>query len=212
MFLASIGLISTFFTVGYSDDLIIQGNGHAPFYVSNTDSGRFDFGNDNKTDYFVKAHYTGNSNQQLKIDYKIQDNCVDGDVFGSAIMKMGLSSTGSPSERKWFQEDVTLSNHWFKNKKHDSNKMIDLAIFPDGHNVIPFPSEGNGDDAIQGSKNQGSFKHLESIEELDGQSGWQGNVFLNAPAGEYFLWTIHNSGGTESCSRLAGLGIPIIVE
>jgi len=210
-------LVSMVFVPVYSDDLIVFGNGHAPIYVSNTDSGRFDFGADGKTDYYVKAHYTGNSHQPLKIDYKIQDECVDlgpidasdvgGDTFDDAAMKIAFSSV--PHPRQWTIDDVSVWNPWFKAKNNDSNKLIDLAFV--SSTSFPFFDESQGDDVIQGSDKQGSFKHFNSIKELDGQSGWDGTIFLNAPPGDYLLWTIHPSGGYGWCDSLSGFGIPIII-
>lgn len=108
----------------YSDDLVIIGNGHAPIFISNSTDIRLDENGDMKADYFVKAHYIENSNQQLKIDYKIQDECVDdgswdvqttgGDTFDDASLKFDLStSTGF----HWITEDVSIYNSWFNSKK-----------------------------------------------------------------------------------------------
>jgi len=207
---------SLFGSLSYSDDLIVIGNGHAPMYLSNTDSGRFDFDHDGTTDYFVKAHYTGNSHQPLKIDYKLQDECVDlgpkdasdvgGDTFDDAALKVGLTT----KSRQWLVDDVIVWNPWFKSGNNDSNQEIDLVILPPV-SFSPFDDDTHGDDAIQGSKKHGSFQHFSSIKELDGQSGWSGSVFLNAPQGEYIFWTIHPGGGYGGCDGLTGLGIPITI-
>ena len=137
--IAGIVLGSLVFSIGYSDDLIVLGNGHAPIYMSNSDHGRFDLDYDGNADYYVKAHYIGNSHQKLKVDYKIQDECVDlgpkdtpdvgGDTFDDAAMKIGFS-TIPPLTRDWTIDDVTISNSWFNSKKNDDNKQIDLALFP----------------------------------------------------------------------------------
>lgn len=211
------GIASISMTSGYSDDLLIIGNGHAPIYFSNSTDMRLDMNGDLKADYFVKAHYIGNFNQQLKIDYRIQDECVDdgswdgqtigGDTFDDASLKFGLTSLGL----HWITEDVSISNSWFNSKKNDDNRQIDLAYFDDG--VVPsIPFTSFGDDAIQGNEKNGSFKHFDSIFELGDQSGWQGTIFLNAPAGNYRLWTIHPSEGIDGCDRLSGLSIPIIIK
>ena len=214
--LASTLLGSLLFSSSYSEDLIVLGNGHSPMYVSNTDSGRFDFDLDGTTDYFVKAHYTGNSHQPLKIDYKIQDECVDlgakdasdvgGDTFDDAAMKIGFSTR----DRLWLVDNVTVWNPWFKTRDNDANKEIDLILLPPV-SFSPFDDDTRGDDVIQGSKKNGSFQHFTSIKELDGQSGWRGAVFVNAPPGDYYLWTIHPAGGYGGCDGLSGLGIPIVI-
>ena len=218
--IAGVILSSLVYSVGYSDDLIILGNGHAPIFMSNSDSGRFDLNFDGKADYYVKAHYTGNSHQKLKVDYKIQDECVDlgpkdapdvgGDTFDDVAMKIGFS-TMSPFSRDWTIDDVTITNSWFNSKKNDDNKQIDLALFPDNFVPSGLPASENGDNAIQVNNKKGSFKHLDSISELGDQSGWVGTIFVNAPEGEYALWTLHPSGGFGGCDGLSGFGIPIII-
>lgn len=211
---------SLVYSVGYSDDLIVIGNEHAPIYMSNSDSGRYDLNFDGNADYYVKAHYTGNAHQKLKIDYKIQDECVDlgpkdasdvgGDTFDDAAMKIGFS-TIPPLTRDWTIEDVAITNSWFNSKTNDDNKQIDLAVFPDKFVVSGLPNLGNGDNVIQGDGKKGSFKHLDAISELGGQSGWTGSIFVNGPVGEYALWTLHPSGGFGGCDGLSGFGIPIII-
>ena len=211
---------SLVFSVGYSDNLIVLGNGHAPIYMSNSDSGRFDLDYDGNADYYVKAHYTGNSHQKLKVDYKIQDECVDlglkdasdvgGDTFNDVAMKIGFSTIPA-SARDWTIEDVTITNSWFNSKMNDNNKQIDLALFPNNFVPSSLSATENGDNAIQGNDKKGSFKHLDSISELGGQSGWTGTIFVNAPEGEYALWTLHPSGGYGGCDGLSGFGIPIII-
>lgn len=200
----------------YSDELIILGKGHAPIYISNNNSSRFDFDNNNTTDYFVKAHYTGNSNQPLKIDYKIQDECVDlgpkdasdvgGDTFEDAAMKIGFSTT----DRTWIVDEATVWNPWFKNTNNDENKMIDLISLP-SQSFPFFYDDIHGDNVIQGTKKHSSFQHLFSIKELDEQSGWEGSIFLKAPPGDYVLWTIHPANGFGGCDGLSGRGIPISI-
>ena len=217
---AGILLGSLVYSVGYSEDLIVLGNGHAPIFMSNSDSGRFDLNFDGNADYYVKAHYTGNSHQKLKVDYKIQDECVDlgpkdasdigGDTFNDVAIKIGFS-TIPPLTRDWTIDDVTISNSWFNSKKNDNNKQIDLALFPNKFVPSGLPAIENGDNAIQGDGKKGSFKHLDSISELGGQSGWTGTIFVNAPEGEYALWTLHPSGGFGGCDGLSGFGIPIII-
>ena len=195
----------------HSDDLIILGNGTAPIYVSSSDSGRFDFNNDGLADYYVKAHYVGNSNQQYKVDYKIQDACVDGNTFDTAKMKLGFTTRDNPDDRVWLVHDMHVWNLWFKSPKNDENNRIDLVYLPKGKTPVPYPSEDNGEDIIQGTKTHGSFTYDNSIRELGGQSGWEGSIFFNVPHGQYYLWTIHPAQGTVGCDTLAGLGIPITI-
>lgn len=213
---------SLIFPTVFSDDLIVLGNGHAPIYMSNSDSGRFDLNHDGNADYFVKAHYTGNSHQKLKIDYKLQDKCVAldskdfpdviGDTFEDAALKIGFSTIPT-TDRDWTIDEVMITNSWFNSKKNDINKQIDLATFPDGFIPSDLPVLGNGDDAIQGDGLKGSFKHSDSISELNGQSGWEGSIFVNAPEGDYALWTLHPSSGRfGGCDQLSGFGIPISIR
>lgn len=214
--IAGIILGSLVFSVGYSEELIVLGNGHAPIFMSNSDSGRFDLNNDGNADYYVKAHYTGNFHQKLKIDYKIQDECVDlgpkdapdvgGDTFDDAAMKVGLNSM---ENRDWIIDDVTVSNSWFNSPKNDNNKQIDLVSSSKIDYSTKLPP--SGDDVIQTNGKKGSFKHFDSISELNGQSGWEGTIFLNAPAGNYYFVTFHPSGGFGGCDSLSGFGIPIMI-
>jgi len=197
--IAAIILSSLVFSIGYSDNLIVLGNGHAPIYMSNSDSGRFDLDNDGNADYYVKAHYTGNSHQKLKVDYKIQDECVD-------LGPKDASDMGGDTF-----DDVTITNSWFNSKKNDENKLINLAVFPDNFVPSNLPASENGDNVIQSNGKTSSFKHLDSISELGDQSGWVGTIFVNAPEGEYALWTLHPSGGYGGCDGLSGFGIPIII-
>lgn len=220
--LIGFALFSLFFPTVSSDHLIVLGNGHAPIYMSDSDHGRFDLNHDGNADYFVKAHYTGNSHQKLKIDYKLQDKCVAldskdfpdvvGDTYDNAALKIAFS-TIPVTDRDWTIYDVIITNSWFNSKKNNDNKQIDLATFPNEFIPSDFPLPGNGDDAIQGDGKKGSFKHFDSISELNGQSGWKGTIFVNAPEGDYALWTIHPSSGLfGGCDQLSGFGIPIIIR
>jgi len=197
-----------------SADLIVRGNENAPIYVSDKDSGEFDFSNDGLDDYYVKAHYTGNEKQQYKVDYKIQDECVDGNTFDSATMKLGFTQKEDDFRKRiWLTENIEVWNPWFRSAQStDTNHQIDLVSLSLGTLPIPYPT--SGDDVIQGNaKNMvGSFVHRDSIKELDNQSGWEGAIFFNAPTREYYLWTIHPATGISGCDRLAALGIPIIIE
>jgi hypothetical protein len=195
--------------LAYGNDLIIIGKGHAPIYISNSTSDRFDFSNDGKADYYVKAHYTGNKNQMYKVDYKIQDECVDGNTFEYANMKLGFTD----QNRVWINDGIEAWTPWFKSaKSFDSNRKIDLVYLPPGSAPTPYPSINNGDDVIQGNSKLGSFTHNESIQELDGQSGWVGSIFFNAPTGNYSMYTILPATGISGCDRLAAFGIPIFVK
>ncbi|MEM3064904.1 MAG: hypothetical protein QW177_05975 [Candidatus Nitrosotenuis sp.] len=192
-------------------DLIVLGNGHAPIYVSDKDAADFDFNSDGLIDYYVRAHYTGNSNQVYKVDYKMVDECVDGSTYEDAVLKLGFSTNDFwYFDRTWFT-NFDAWTPWFKAGSNDSNKKIDLVSLSHGALPIPFPS--SGDDVIQNNgKKNGSFTHKDSIPELDGQSGWEGSIFFRGPAGEYFMWTIHPASGTSGCDTLAAFGIPIFIN
>jgi hypothetical protein len=192
-------------------DLIVLGKGHAPIYVTDKDVGDYDFNNDGLIDYYVKAHFTGNSNQVYKVDYKMIDECVDGSTYEDAKLKLGFS-TNDPLffNRTWFT-NFEAWTPWFKAAKNDENKRIDLVSLPHGALPIPFPS--SGDDVIQSKDNKkGSFTHKDSIPELDGQAGWEGSIFFRGQPGKYFMWTIHPATGISGCDTLAAFGIPIIIN
>jgi len=193
-------------------DITILGKGHAPIYVSDKDVNDFDFNNDNLIDYYVRAHYTGNSNQVYKVDYKIIDECVDGSTYDSATLKLGFSTNHIFFfDRTWFT-DLDVWTPWFKAGSNDANKKLDLVSLP--HGALPLnPFPASGDDAIQGNdKKKGSFTHTSSIKELDGQAGWEGSVFFRGNPGKYLMWTIHPAGGIDGCDRFAAIGIPIIIN
>jgi len=139
---------------------------------------------------------------------------VDGNTFDSATMKLGFTQKEDDfRNRIWLTENVEVWNPWFRSAQStDANHQIDLVSLSPGTLPIPYPA--SGDDVIQGNaKNMvGSFVHRDSIKEVDNQPGWEGAIFFNVPAGEYYLWTIHPATGTEGCDGLAALGIPIIIE
>lgn len=207
--LTTVMLGSVQFSAG---DLVVIGNGHAPIYVSDKDVGDFDFNDDGLIDYYVRAHFIEVENKVYKVDYKIVDECVDGNTYDDAKMKLGFSSNDFLfSDRTWFT-DFDVWTPWFKSPKNDENKRIDLVSLPKGELPIPFPP--SGDDVITSKPDQkkGSFTHKNSIPELDGQAGWEGSVFFRGHSGEYFLWTIHPADGSSGCERLAALGIPISIK
>jgi hypothetical protein len=208
-------LISVIVTMGSAElskaDITILGKGHAPIYVSDKNTDDFDLNNDNLIDYYVRAHYTGNSNQVYKVDYKIIDECVDGNTYDAAQLKLGFSTTDLFFfDRTWFT-NLEVWTQWFKSGSNDDNKRIDLVSLSHGQLPIPFPS--SGDDIIQNKdKKKGSFIHKDSIKELDGQAGWEGAVFFRGPPGQYYMWTIQPAGGIDGCDRFAAIGIPIIIN
>ena len=203
-----VGTIST----SNADELIILGKGHTKIYVSNGTSDRFDFNNDGLTDYYVKAHYTGTTNQVYKVDIKMTDECVDGSTYADAKMKIGFTNLRPPYT--WYT-GWNVWTSWFKSERSgDLNKQIDLVdVFNPPLNVpVPFPI--TGDDVIQTRSNDknGSFSHKTIIAELDNQPGWEDSVFFKAPSGNYLMWTILQADGSEGCETLAGIGIPIFVQ
>lgn len=205
-----LGTIST----SNADDLIVLGKGHSKIYVSNGTDNGFDFDRDGLTDFYVRAHFTGNSNQMYKVDIKTTDECVDGSTHEDARMKIGFTNTGLPYT--WYTDGFTAWTSWFKSgRSDDPNKQIDLATvnYPPYNVPAIFPT--SGDDVIQKNPKdkQGSFSHNTSIKELDGQSGWEDSVFFNAPPGDYLIWSIVPSDGTGNrCNGVAGIGFPIFVK
>ncbi|MGQ0376287.1 MAG: hypothetical protein ACT4OW_02125 [Nitrososphaerota archaeon] len=191
------------------------GNEHSRVFITDSDGGATDFNFDGKADLFVRAHNIGNEKQLYKIDYTLQDSCVQGTTYDSARMKIGFTNLDYDyTKRFWLSQGIEAWNPWFKSKSSiDENKIIDLATnFPWG---LPLPfSTSNGDDVIVKNPDQikGSFMHQDKVSELDGQSGWSGSVFFRAHTGEYLVWAILPSGGNIGCSGLAGIGIPVIIE
>lgn len=203
--------IGAFGFIQYSNaDLVVLGKGHAPIYVSDKNTDEFDFNNDDLIDYYVRAHFTGNANQAYKVDYKFIDECVDGNNYQNAKLKIGFSSTDFFFfDRTWFT-NFEVWTPWFKGGHNDDNKQIDLVSLP--HGALPFPFPSSGDDVIISDGKKGSFTHKSNIAELDGQAGWEGSIFFRGQPGSYYLWTIHPGSGTSGCDTLTGFGIPIIID
>ncbi len=186
--------------------------------MSNIDTGSYDAENDGLIDYFLILHSTKNSKKPIQIDYKIQDECVDlgpkdpsnigGDTFEDAAMKIGIS-TPTPSTRQWLTDDVKAWNDWFKSKKNDENQLI--GLFYTDTSFPFFEDDINGENVIQGNDKGNSFTHFSSIDELDGQSGWEGTISFEVPPGDYILWTIHPSGGFGGCDGLSGFGVLVSI-
>lgn len=171
--IALLFFLGTSSAYGENTAIIIRGNGHAPIFVSNENSTRFDFNEDNQTDYYVKAHFTGNENQMYKIDIKVMDSCVNGTTYENATMKLGFTTLEFDFEkREWFPDVFNVWNPWFRSARStDPNNAIDLVSLPFGALPIPYPE--TGDDLIQKNPRdkQGSFRHATSMEELDDQDG-----------------------------------------
>lgn len=219
LFLPLIALLISLGTFGTShgDDFIVLGNGHAKIYVSNQDSGRFDFEPDGLTDFYVKAHFTGNANQLYKVDIKVEENCVDGATHDTAKMKVGFTNpTGLPLT--WYTEGFEAWTSWFKSaRSNDLNKQIDLVADgnPDHFNLPVLGYPVTGDDVIQKNPTDktGFFEYKTSIKELDGQAGWEGSIHFNAPPGTYRMWSVLPGAGNikEKCDTVDGITIPIII-
>jgi hypothetical protein len=210
-FVLFLSTASTVSTSSPTNAIIIRGNGHAPVFVSNGDNGVFDFNNDGLTDYYVKAHYTGNDNQMYKIDIKVRDSCVDGSTYENATMKLGFTNQELDlALREWFTDGFNVWNPWFRSaRSSDPNNAIDLVSLPFG--VLPISYPETGDDLIQKNPKDkvGSFNHVKSMRELDRQDGWKGSFFINPSIESYFMWSIFPAEGSvnDKCDTVAAIGI-----
>jgi len=181
--------------------------------VVENDVGVIDMNNDGVNDYFVEIKLTGKSNKPIKLNYEIQNECVDlgpkdpsdigGDTFEDATMLIGVSAL----DRVWLIDDMKVWNEWFK--QNDENKIVDL-IFWDSR-FLPRFHFLSGDSVIQGDGENNSFTQFASLTQIGGQSGWSGSLFFNAPPGDYIFWTIHPAGGIDGCDLLAGAGVHVII-
>ncbi|MGI0088631.1 MAG: hypothetical protein ACREBI_11845 [Nitrosotalea sp.] len=198
----------------YGDgDLTILGNGHSKIYVSNTTAPDLDFDKDGLADFYVKAHFTGNSEKLYQVDYKIEDACVHGSTLGQAKMKVGITNMSVPYT--WYSQGFHVWNPWFKSGQNlDPDKQIEVVIITNQGLNLPSPFPVSGDNIIQKSAHDefGSFEHEPRIKELGGQAGWEGSVFFTAPTGSYLFWSIFPAQGTQGCDTISGIGIPIIVK
>lgn len=176
-----------------------------------------DLNNDGLFDYYAVVTQTGDSKKPIKIDYKIQDECVDlgprdpddvgGDTYDDVAMMMGVST---PDRNTWLIDDMIVWNDWFKKKNNDENQMVDLVYSP--VRKMPKIQFLDGDLVIQDDKKKPSFEHLETISELGGQSGWMGEVYFDAPSGDYIVWNILPAGGSYGCDLLATAGVHVAVQ
>lgn len=182
--------------------------------ITDVDSASLDFSNDLIPDYYVQLEYTGDPKKPAKIDYKIQDVCVDlgpkddsdgGNTYDDTAMKIGVSTVS----RAWLIDEMIVWNDWFKKKNNNSNQMIDLIFSP--VRSLPHFEDLDGDNVIQGNEKKNSFAYSESISELGGQSGWIGFVYFDAPPGDYLFWTVHPASGIDGCDRLAAQGILVTI-
>lgn len=198
----------------YGDgDLTIPGKGHSKIYVSNSSAPDLDFDGDGLADFYVKAHFTGNSEKMYQIDYEITDACVHGSTLGQAEMKVGITNMTSPYT--WYSQGFHVWNPWFKSGQNpDPDKQIEVVIITNQGLNLPSTFPVSGDNVIQkgADDKSGSFEHDSSIKELDGQAGWEGSIFFTAPTGSYLFWSIFPAQGTQGCDRISGIGIPIIVK
>jgi len=174
--------------------------------------GTGDFDKDGFDDVYLKITNPKNPNKPKQVDIKITGECVKGENFDDAAMKIGFSTQVRQST-VFFDEEFTTTNKWFK--KHDLNKKIDLVVINSVSGYFEFPN--SGDDLIQKNPEdeKGSFKFIPtSISELDGQSGWEGKFEFKGEPGDYNLnfWVPITDRETEFiCNFLSSFSIPTTV-
>jgi len=180
-----------------------------------TFTGDFSQPPDGIADIYLKIKNPKKSDKAIKVDIKIKNTCVNGITHNDAAMKLAFNEPGKVSNEGLVDEGFDVTNKWFK--KNDENKQIDRVIeIPGDKSELP----PTGEDMIQ--KNQdgkkGSFNYNEiGIEEIGGQSGWEGSIEIKGEPGEYqmvlFLPTGPFPEELDDCMFTAqARGIPIVIS
>ena len=173
----------------------------------------FDWHINDLDDVYLKIIEPKKSDKPKKVEIKIAKECVKGDNYEDAAMKVGFSIHKSRT-LEYFDEEFEITNKWFK--KYDFNKKIDPVVINTLYEYdFEFPE--SGDDLIQAnpSNMKGSFEFISSIPELDGQSGWDGKFEFKGEAGDYFMnfFFPHTVEGSEfTCNFVTVLPIPTTIN
>ncbi len=180
--------------------------------------GTLDMNFDGVPDVYLKVIDPNKKNKPKQIQIKITGECVNGEIYDDARMKIGLSVPDPgpglfPLE--FFDEEVHATNKWFK--KNDPNGRIDPAVISTIAEFFSFPA--SGDDLIQKNPEdkKGSFDFtLDPISEIGDQSGWTGKFTLDAEPGDYALhfWFPLTEPTIEgdSCNFVSSFSIPTTVS
>lgn len=173
----------------------------------------FDWHINDLDDVYLKIIDPKKSDKPKKVEIKIAKECVKGDNYEDAAMKVGFSIEKSRT-LEYLDEEFEITNKWFK--KYDFNKKIDPVVIKTLREYdFEFPE--SGDDLIQKnpSNMKGSFEFIPSIPELDGQSGWDGEFEFKGEPGDYFMnfFFPHTTEGSEfTCNFVVVLPIPTTIK
>ena len=175
--------------------------------------GFIDLDNDGEEDdAYLKITNPKNLKKPKKVEMKITSECVKGENYDNAGLKIGFS-TQERLSKTFFDEEFTVTNKWFK--KNDPDKKIDPVVIDSISGYFSFPE--NGDDLIQKNPEDinGSFEFISTgIPELNGQTGWEGKFEFKGDPGDYNLnfWVPSTERGTEFiCNFLSSFSIPTTV-
>lgn len=173
----------------------------------------FDWHINDLDDVYLKIIDPKKSDKPKKVEIKIAKECVKGDNYEDAAMKVGFSIEKSRT-LEYFDEEFEITNKWFK--KNDFNKKIDPVVI-NTLKEYDFEFPESGDDLIQKNPSdmKGSFEFISSIPELDGQSGWDGKFEFKGDPGDYFMnfFFPHTVEGSEfTCNFVTVLAIPTTIN
>jgi len=167
---------------------------------------------DGIADVYLKFEHPKKSNKAIKVDIKIKDTCVNGITHDDAAMKIAFIDFTHIHNNRLTDEGFEVTNKWFK--KNDEDKQIDRVTNFDG---FVFPS--TGDDMIQKNLdgNKSSFNYNEfGIDEIGGQTGWEGSIEIKGIPGEYrivlFVPPGSPPGEIDDCMFTYAVSAPLTIN
>lgn len=175
--------------------------------------GTADLDYDNDADIYLKILKPKKVGKPYQVEMKMTSECVKGDTYEDAGLKMGFSAPIKESTES-FHEEFEMTNKWFK--KYDLNKQIDLVVIDSVSTYNSYPE--TGDDFIQLNPDtmEGSFDYSSApIAILDDQPGWEGKFQFKGEPGEYHMvvWVpITQADSGFICNFLGSFTIPSTIE
>ncbi|MCV0392436.1 MAG: hypothetical protein K5790_03960 [Nitrosopumilus sp.] len=180
--------------------------------MKTVNEGSVDLNYDKIDDVYIKIVDSGKKDKPIKMDIKIRDACVNGDIPEDAAMKMAFMGPGMyVVNERLTDEGFHVTNEWFK--ENDDDKQIDRFT----EIVTFFSLPPTGDDMIQGTISDGSFDHNDSgIKEIEGQTGWEGSIEIKGYPGQYemvlfFPLTSPTNEG-DDCNIISAISIPFEIN
>ncbi|WP_299290743.1 hypothetical protein [Nitrosopumilus sp.] len=169
---------------------------------------------DELQDIYIKILKPKKQGNPYKVELKITQECVKGNTYDLAGMKIGFSTQERFSDVS-FHEEFHMTNDWFLT--NDPDQEIDPVIIEERKTWWGgYPD--TGDDFIQTNEVTGESSFTlnpEPLSILDNQMGWEGDFEFTGPPGDYYMafWMPDTIGGSEFlCNFLGSFPIPTTVE